>query len=275
MTVFRTAIVAMMLLAVPANAASRAKVIVLIGGDAPHNPNIHDAALGVERLATALSGSPDLKGKVTVRSFPRGWPADPAALDGAATVVLYFDGLDRHPLLDPARRTALATLMNRGVGLVAFHQASTLPPDDKSVPLAGWLGGARYGMVDRTVEEASFTPTRHPIGNGVGGFAYRDEFYPTLVYRTGVMPILQTQLHLEANPAAPPTLRTVAWAYTRPAGGRGFGFTGFHYLDTLDRPELRKLMLNGIVWSAGLAVPAHGVRSNAAWLSPTKKDTSE
>ena len=271
----RMALIAMLALAAPVGAAPRAKVIVLIGGDAPHNPNIHDASQGVERLAAALTGSPDLRGKVVVRSFPRGWPSDPNALADAATVVCYFDGLDRHPLLDPARRMALGRAIARGAGLVTFHQASTLPPDDQTVPLAAWLGGARYGMVDRTVEEVRFTPLRHPIGNGVGTFTYRDEFYPTLVYRAGVTPVLQAQLHLEAKPDAPPTLRTVAWAYTRPGGGRGFGFTGFHYLDTLDRPELRKLMLNGIVWSAGLIVPAHGIRSGSPWLTSIEKDTSK
>lgn len=263
-------VVAAWLLAVlmiaPAKAAPP-KLIVLIGGSAPHNPNVHDATLGIERLAAALSQSPDLRGKVTVRSFPLGWPADPAALARAATIVCYFDGLERHPLLDPARRDAMAKLMASGTGLVMFHQASTLPPADRSVPLADWLGGARYGMVDRTVERAGFTPLRHPIGNGVGRFDYRDEFYPSLTYRPGVVPILQAPLHLEAKPEAPPTLRTVAWAYTRSGGGRAFGFTGFHYLDTLDRPELRKLMLNGIVWSAGLKVPAHGIRSDSPWLA--------
>lgn len=263
------AALALFAIVMPAHAS--AKVIVLIGGDAPHNPNVHDATRGIERIAAALSGSPDLRGKIVVRSFPRGWPENPAALDGAATIVCYFDGLERHPLLDPSRRAVLAARMAKGTGLVMFHQASTLPPDDTGVPLADWLGGARYGMVDRTVEQASFTPLRHPIGNGVGRFSYRDEFYPTLTYRAGVVPVLRTNLHLEADPGAPPTPRTVPWAYTRPGGGRSFGFTGFHYLDTLDRPELRKLMLNGIIWTAGLKVPRHGIRSDSPWLRPITK----
>ena len=157
--------------------------------------------------------------------------------------------------------------MAEGVGLVTFHQASTLPPNDRSIPLVEWLGGARYGRLTAPSSRRCFTPAPNPIGNGVGSFAYRDEFYPTVRLRREVVPILRAELHLEAAPDAAPTLRTVAWAYRRPGGGRSFGFTGFHYLDTLDRPEPRKLMLNAIVWSAGRSVPTRGVGSEASWRS--------
>lgn len=250
-----------------APAAPSPKVIVLIGGDAPHNPNVHDARQGIERLRDALSDSPDVRRhRIVVRAYPDGWPPDEAAFDDAATIVWYFDGLDHHPLLDPSRRTAFTRLMAKGVGLVAFHQAFTLPPDDRAVPLATWLGAVRHGMVDRTVERITFTPARHPIANGVRPFTCRDEYYPSLDFAPrGVTPILTADLHREAAPAAPPTRRTVAWAFDRPGGGRAFGFSGFHYLDTLDHAEPRTLMLNAILWTAGVAVPAHGVRSRVTW----------
>jgi hypothetical protein len=70
--------------------------------------------------------------------------------------------------------------MNKGVGLVALHEASTLPANDSSVDLIGWLGGARYGMFDRTIETVTLVPLKHPISRGMHSFTYRDEFYPTL-----------------------------------------------------------------------------------------------
>jgi hypothetical protein len=245
-----------------ADAAGPARTIVLIGGNTPHGPLVHDAQNGILRIERYLRTSPEIRasGKVTIKAYPKGWPDNPDALDDAATIVWYFDGLEHHPLLDGRRRARFETLMRRGVGLVTFHQASTLPPDDRTIDLGKWLGAARYGMVDRTTETVAFKPAEHPISRGVKPFTYRDEFYPTLRFGDApVAPILSGWLHLEAAPAAPPTERRVAWAFERPGGGRSFGFTGFHYLAALDQPDLRKLLLNAIVWTAGLEVPSDGV----------------
>ena len=52
------------------------------------------------------------------------------------------------------------------------------------------------------------------------------------------------------------------WAYERPGGGRGVGFTGLHFHRNFQNDQLRKLMLNAILWSAGREVPARGVASH-------------
>jgi hypothetical protein len=52
----------------------------------------------------------------------------------------------------------------------------------------------------------------------------------------------------------------IAWAYTRPDGGRGFGFTGADLHKSWSYPSQRTLVLNGILWSARLPVPADGVQ---------------
>jgi hypothetical protein len=49
------------------------------------------------------------------------------------------------------------------------------------------------------------------------------------------------------------------WAFNRPAGGRGVGFTGGHYHLNFADANFRKLVLNAIVWIAGVEVPASGV----------------
>lgn len=260
---------AILLLATGASAGTTAppdRMIVLIGGDTPHGPLVHDAQNGILRIERYLRASPEVRasGHVSIKAFPNGWPSDPRALDEAATIVWYFDGLEHHPLLDGARREQFERLMRRGVGLVTFHQASTLPPGDTEIELVEWLGAARYGMVDRTTETVAFTPAKHEISRGVRPFAYRDEFYPTLRFGDDpIQSILEAPLHLEAAPMAAPTQRRIAWAFERPGGGRSFGFTGFHYLAALDQPELRRLLLNAIVWTAGLEVPTNGVSSDA------------
>lgn len=256
------AMLEMLLLLVPGAAIARPpeRTIILIGGSTPHNPGVHEAGNGVRRIAALLQAAPAIAARFAIRAYPDGWPADPAAFDRAATVLWYFDGLEHHPLRDPARRAQFAHLMKRGVGLVTLHQASTLLADDRAIDLVGWLGGARYGMVDRTVETAALAPTGHPVAHGVKPFAYRDEFYPTLRYAPrGVAPVLTGMLHLEAAPHLPPTRRTVAWAFTRPGGGRGVGMTGIHYLAALDQPEVQQLVRNAVAWTAGLPVPRDGI----------------
>ena len=248
------------------SAPQGAKTIVLIGGNTPHGPGVHDARNGVLRIAHELETSPEIRAmnNVSIRVYPDGWPDDPRALDRASTIVWYFDGLEHHPLNGLARQRQVARLMRRGVGLVTFHQASTLLPTEHRTDLVRWLGGARYGMVDRTVETASFVPANHPVSRGVHPFTYRDEFYPSIRFgRVPVTPILTGLLHIEAMPATAPTMRTVAWAFERPGGGRSFGFTGLHYLVSLDQPELRKLLLNAIVWTAGVDVPPQGITTEA------------
>jgi hypothetical protein len=53
----------------------------------------------------------------------------------------------------------------------------------------------------------------------------------------------------------------LAWAYERPDGGRGFGCTGGHFHKNWGNDEFRKLMLNALVWTAGLEVPTKGISS--------------
>jgi hypothetical protein len=90
----------------------------------------------------------------------------------------------------------------------------------------------------------------------------------------GVVPILSAVapastmsrpdgLH-EGNPAVRAAVRRgepqiVAWAFERPDGGRGFGFTGGHYQTNWGNDGFRRLVLNAILWTAKLEVPATGV----------------
>jgi len=251
-----------------AAAQAAPKTIVLIGGPPSHTPGAHDHANGIRVLKSILDSSPDLTPlNVRVEAYPDGWPADEAVLANAATVVWYFDGLGKHPMLDADRRARFQRLMDRGVGLVTLHQSSTLLPDDTAIPMQDWLGGARYGMFDRTIEAVGFQPADHPISRGVGPFTLFDEFYPTIRFpaEQRVVPILSGTFHVEMESGKPAAARTLqkaaAWAFERPSGGRGFAFTGLHYLVSLDHPQFRRLLLNAIAWTANIEVPATGVRS--------------
>lgn len=263
-------------------AEDASKTIVLIGGAKSHGPVEHDFPNGIQLLKDFLGSSPDIQAlkNVSVHAYPEGWPKDETVLQNASTIVWYFDGVEVHPLLDANRRALFERLMMKDIGLVTLHQASTLPQDDKSIDLLKWLGGARYGKFDRTVEMIEFKPAAHPISRGVGSFAYLDEFYPTIRYSDKVVPILTGKLHVQFQQGqpivtTPAELRPVAWAFERPAGGRSFGFTGLHYLVGLDQPQLRKLLLNAIVWTARIDVPMSGVRSGMPDAATRIKEEAE
>ena len=55
--------------------------------------------------------------------------------------------------------------------------------------------------------------------------------------------------------------QVMAWAYERPGGGRGFGFTGLHKHSNLADDNFRTLLLNAVAWVSKLDVPAGGVPS--------------
>ena len=120
---------------------------------------------------------------------------------------------------------------------------------------------------------------KHPIVNGVKPFKTNDEWYFYMRFvegMKGVMPILtaiapdgtmsRPDGHHSGNPAvrkavAEKQSQHVAWAYVRPNGGRGFGFTGGHNHLGWRYDDQRKLVLNAILWIAKAEVPKNGVES--------------
>lgn len=248
------------------------KKILLIGGKKSHGPGEHDFTNGIPLIGAWLRAAPAFA-NADILTYTNGFPADPAVLEGASTIVLYFDGVQETPapLLDPARVAQLQKLMDAGTGLIALHQASTLPAGNTTVPLAEWLGAKRNGMWDRTLEQMTFklANTAHPVVAGVKDMSVKDEVYPTLEFAPGakVTPILRTTVTPKLGEAKKqgvtppgPGEYTVAWAFERPNGGRSFGFTGGHYLEALGNPDLRQLLVNAIAWTAKIDVPPAGVR---------------
>jgi hypothetical protein len=73
----------------------------------------------------------------------------------------------------------------------------------------------------------------------------------------------------EGNPAVREAVKggepqIVAWACERSDGGRGFGFTGGHYHRNWGNDNVRRLVLNAILWTAKVEVPAAGIESKVS-----------
>jgi type 1 glutamine amidotransferase len=213
-----------------------------------------------------------------------GWPSEASAFDGAAAIVLYMDGGSAHPAIQNDHLEQLASLMKKGVGLVCLHYATEPTKEKGQKEFLEWIGGAFE--VDWSVNptwDADFkTLPKHPITHGVRPFTTHDEWYFHIRFpegMKGVTPILSAVApestmnrkdgpH-EGNPAVRESVKkgesqVVAWACERADGGRGFGFTGGHYHDNWGNDDVRKLVLNAIVWAAKGSVPAEGVKSSVS-----------
>lgn len=100
----------------------------------------------------------------------------------------------------------------------------------------------------------------HSIARGVQPFTMKEEFYYNLRFKPkdeSLKPIWV----VPALNGREPDGRIVAWARERPEGGRGFGTTAGHFYDNWKHASFRKLLLNALVWTAKVEVPADGVEA--------------
>ena len=258
------------------------KKIVLIAGKRSHGYGAHEHKAGCMLLAELLETS-GLPVETTV--VTEGWPEDTSVLNDADAIVIYADGGGGHPF--NAHLDQLRPLMDKGVGLVALHYGVEVPRGDSGDAFLDWIGGyfeAHWSVNPHWTAEYDKLP-RHPITRGVEPFRINDEWYYHMRFREemeGVTPIL-TDLPPQESLSRPdgahsgnPHVREavlerkepqhMAWAFERPNGGRGFGFTGGHWHWNWGHDEFRQLVLNAIVWSAGAEVPQGGVPAGTVTL---------
>lgn len=262
--------------------AADKKVALLIAGRPSHGPGEHEHNAGVQLLAKCLNeGAADRLEVIT--KLNADWPT-PEELAKADTILIYSDGGGGHPALKDDRLQQLGEQMKRGAGFVCLHYAVEVPKDQAGQQFLNWLGG--YFETDWSVNphwNANFKDLpKHPISNGVQSFGARDEWYYHMRFpegMEGVTPILSDVPSAEtlSRPDGPhsgnPAVRAevaagkpqhVAWAADRKDGGRGFGFTGGHFHKGWGNDSQRKLVLNGILWTAKAEVPAEGVQSQVS-----------
>lgn len=260
-------------LGIATNAFAENKKIVLVAGTPSHGPGAHEFNAGVLLLKSCLDKVPGLE----VTAYTNGWPKDPNAFTGADAVVLYMDGGPNHPAIQDDRLEQLQKVMKTGAGLACLHYAVEVPKDKGGYEFLNWIGGyfETYWSVN-PIWEADFKELpKHPITRGVKPFKIRDEWYYHMRFQEEhVTPILsavppdETREHPDDAHGGNEFVRArkgmaevTAWAYDRPDGGRGFGFTGAHFHKNWGNNDFRKLVLNAILWIAKVEVPENGVES--------------
>lgn len=236
--------------------------IVLIAGEsgADHAAGEHEHFAGNALFYRMLKQTPGVAPVMVAND----WPTKPETLQGARTVVFYMNGAGKQSTV--AHAAEIDKLAAAGVGIVHIHQCIDYPAND--VPKAvAWLGGAYHpktgarahwdGVFDKFPE--------HPVTRGVETFKIINEGY---IYKLnwvegmkGITPILHSH-----NPKAKPeeklseAAETFCWTYDRPDGGRSFVCTGGHAHVNWGQAGFRRLVTNGILWSAKVEVPAGGAK---------------
>ena len=269
------------------------KNILLISGPPSHGAGFHEYNAGVLLLQKCLEGYPGLKVEVVSHAWPT-----PAAILSADAIFLSMDGGAKHPALEGERLAELDRAMRRGAGLGLLHFATEPTKEKGEEEFLRWVGAAFEPFWSVNPHwHANFTsiPT-HPVTRGVKPFTLLDEWYFHLRFAEGggtLTPLLvavpdpeettkRPDGHHSGNPAMRAAVargepQTLAWAFERPDGGRGFGLTGGHFHTNWADENFRKLVLNSILWIAKVEVPANGVQSTvsaadlAANLDPKPK----
>ena len=259
------------------------KKIVFVSGPPSHGWGDHEHHAGSLILAKALNESGLAVEAAVVK---HGWPKDESVLDGADAIVVYCDGGGGHLL--NKRLEAFDARLKKGAGLVCIHYGVEVPKGPSGDAFLNWIGG--YFETNWSVNphwEADFKELpKHPIASGVKPFKIRDEWYYHMRFpegMKGVSPILSavppdsTRQGKDGPHSGNPAVRAeigkgtaehVGWAFERPDGGRGFGFTGGHRHFNWGDDNFRKVMLNAIWWAAKGEVPAEGVASK----TPTQEE---
>jgi hypothetical protein len=235
-------------LAAAADAPKR--LLLLSQGPDGHPKGTHEYAAGQAILKKCLSGVPGLE--VAVVRCDGDWPDGPELLSKADGVVMFVSEGAKWLNSDPARRAAFADLAKRRGGLTVLHWGMGTRTAEHIEPFVT-LFGACHGGPDRKYKylETQFLVSAkdHPIMRGVSDFTIQEEFYYQLktAPEARLIPLVKAAIEGEQP--------MVAWAWERPDGGRSFGYSGCHYHENWSRPEYRRFLSQGVLWTLQLTPP--------------------
>lgn len=262
--------------------------LVFIAGKPSHPPGMHEFHAGTLLLTQCLKDFPNL----VIDRHDMGWVKDESTFNDADAVVIYADGGKGHPAIQDNHLETLRKLVAKGVGFGCMHYGVEILAENGGKEFQDWIGGYYENAYSANpMWEATYNnlPT-HPVTSGVKPFHTLDEWYIHMRFRPAFghgdkpgqdggikfVPILVgtpsdatrdgpyvapkgPYPHLQAEKGAN---ETTLWTVERPDGGRGFGFTGGHYHKNWGNDDVRKTVLNALVWVTKLDVPANGVESH-------------
>lgn len=256
--------------------AQRPSQVLIVVGPSKHPPGSHEVAAGARLMKHCLQS---MENVASVQAeVVEGWP-DRARRDAAASVVFIGDTFPPNRLPNAEQNLAeLDEMMSRGVGIVCVHYATGLLGEDVQPdgahPLLRWMGGyfanrscPHHQSIAKIFPAATITPAaaEHPVCRGWKEFTLHDEPYINNYFgqEGNRLAANVTALATSMLPPESPKPETLAWCIERPDSGRGFGIVMPHFYKNWSNDDLRRFILNGIVWTAKLEVPAGGVQTAA------------
>ena len=258
---------------VSANADAQTKKVLLLAGQKSHRSGEHEFNAGCLLLAKALNEQSGLDVEATVI---QDWPSDESVFDGVDAVIIYSDATK----VVGKGWEKTDQLVKSGVGIMFMHYAVHPSPEMGEKYFRPWIGAAMetgYSVNPHWVAELRAMPD-HAISNGVPDTveAY-DEFYYNMRFQKDrgkvldLITALPTKQRIKRiinlwndhgyNAVENEQVQSLMWGIEREDGGRGVGFVGGHYHRNWANDGFRQIVLNAIVWVAGMEVPADGVKS--------------
>ncbi|RZA01797.1 MAG: hypothetical protein EOP47_09345 [Sphingobacteriaceae bacterium] len=270
------------------------KVIYFLAGPkdhaGPEGSGRHETRRDLLVLQNCIDSIANVKGVKIVTKFSYKRSAlDIEDLKGVDAIIIESsaEGSSKeraHPLFPPSEANArtydkatldylaqVDSLHKKGMGIMVLHWAITTTNQKATQYHMNWFGSASMsGYTRNPLGFWEVAPNKaaqsHPILRGVGPFNYKDEIFSRMVvnpgdpYRTD---LLTGKIEKSNQGAAEPL--GIATAYDK-NGARGVLWGGMDYHSALLNENYRKFVLNAILWTAGIDVPAGGVKSNAKQL---------
>jgi putative heme-binding domain-containing protein len=230
-------------------AKAKIKKILLIPTKLDHPWATHMYSDVCRLMAATLNLTPGVEAVV---SPDLDWPKDESLLEDIDAIVYYSRPAGDILLASPHRSQA-EKLLQRGVGFSAIHWSTgaetNIGPVYESI-LGGWFNFEFSGLVVDQQPLQQVAPD-HPICRGWDSYLLRDEFYLNLRFHPDAIPMLK--VHTQGQD------QTVAWVHHRTDGGRSFGTTLGHFHENFADERFRRMLSNGILWTAGVEIPVSGL----------------
>jgi type 1 glutamine amidotransferase len=248
-----------------AEPAAQTRKILLVASQPDHPWATHMYEHECRLLGKCLENTAGVQSVTSV-----GWPQDATLLADVKAIVFYCKHAGDILLAEPQREQC-DRLLKQGAGLTAIHWSTGA--DVKYGPaylvlLGGWFNRAHSGLSTGDAWLTKADP-KHPICNGWKEWEIHDEFYLNLRFHANARPLLTVKVNGENQ--------VVGWTLERPNsnGGRSFGTTLGHFHANFARDDFRRLLVNGILWTAHADVPKDGanVEVDEPYIQlPSQKD---
>jgi type 1 glutamine amidotransferase len=262
---------ALLLLAAPwqADAGTRpARKIVLVGMKRDHGAGEHEYMAGLAILAECLKQTPGTDVVIVKVDFgDKGLPEELAKeIEGAHCIVTFLRAGGTYFMNNAERKAKLQEVLKKGAGFVALHWAveGEKKFGDDFMPILGGYYEPGFSKNPHNTTKVENVDPKSPVGRGWDTFEARDEFYFKIRLLPEAKAVVKATLMDRDKDKTVYKDETIAWTYERKdskgilGAGRSFGFTGCHFHQNFGTPEFRRLIVNGILWTAGFEVPEGG-----------------